>query len=258
MTGLDDARPAAVISRVLRRTGLGYPRGVLDQDTARLAALLDQPHAHPAELDAQVSVATIAIWGDLRSPIVASVQMHLLRADGQDQEDLERVLEWAQSADPENPVARALTVRAAQELGAAVRSAEDHVRAAEPAVSAGGPTGAVAAARALGAAVVALLDLDPEDFATEIVDYVDQDQSAEALDALARITGDLETRLWAREAVAALDVADAPDATRAVRGLSVGDPPEDAAQDTVWVPAILLLVAEGLERSLANEVEGAT
>jgi hypothetical protein len=57
--------------------------------------------------------------------------------------------------------------------------------------------------------------------------------------------------------VAALDVADAPDATRAVRGLSAGDPPEDAAQDTVWVPAILLLVAEGLERSLANEVEGA-
>jgi hypothetical protein len=154
-------------------------------------------------------------------------------------------------------LARALTVRAAQELGAAVRSAEGHLRGVEVGVSQGGAGGAVAAARALGAAVVALLDLDPEDFATEIVDYLDHDQSAEALDELARLTGDLETRLWAREAVAALDVADAPEATRAARALSAGEPPEDPAEDAVWVPVILVLVDEGLERALANEAEAA-
>jgi hypothetical protein len=248
---------AAVIARVLRRTGLGFPRGVVDAQTARLAALLDQPDLDPGTLDAQVSAATLTLWGDLQPPIVAAVLVHLSRADGQDQQDLERVLAWAERDDPDNPLARALTVRAAQELGTAVRYAEDQMRAAEAAVAMGGPAGALAAARALGAAVVALLDVDPEDFAAEIVDYIDDDQSAEALDELARITGDPETRLWARAALAALELGDAPAATLAVHALAAGEPPEDPAADAVWVPAILALVEEGLERALAQEVEDA-
>lgn len=257
MTVARDDRPAQVIARVMRRTGLGFPRGMLGEDTARLAALLDRPEVNPIELETQITVATTALWRHLQAPVASAIRMHLSRADGQDREDLGQVLEWAHRDDDGNPLARALTVRAAREFGAAVRHAEDQLRAVEGVVGHGGPAGAVAAARALGAAVVALLDLDPEDFAPEIADYVDQDQSAEALDVVARATGDRETRAWARDALAALDVADAPDATDAVQQLADGEPPEDPAQDAVWVPVILALVAEGLERALAYEAESA-
>jgi hypothetical protein len=250
-------RAAQVTARVPRRTGLGFPRGMLGEDAARLAAALDASDADAAELDALVTAATRGLWTDLQPPTLAAVRMHLARADGQDREDLTTVLAWAELEDPDNPLARAMTVRAAQELAAALGNAEDHLRTAESAVAGGGRDGAIAAARALGAAVVVLLDLDPEDFSVEIVDYVDRDQSVEALDGLARATGDLETRLWAREVLRALDVDDAPAASEAVRALAGGNPPEDPAEDAVWVSAILALAQEGLERALAQEADAA-
>jgi hypothetical protein len=253
----DEERPAQVIGRVLRRTGLAFPRGMLGDDAALLAAALVAPDPDPVELDRLVGAATEGLWGELQAPILAAVEMHLSRAEGRDREDLTRVLAWATRDDPYNPLARALTVRAAQELAAAVQHAEHHLEAAEPAVAAGGPSGALAAARALGAVVVVMLDLDPEDFAAEIVEYVDRDQDSEALDTLARTTGDMETRAWAREVVRALDVAAAPAATAAVHQLAAGDPPADAAADAVWVPAILGLTDEGFERALAQEAERA-
>jgi hypothetical protein len=246
-------RSAHVTARVLQRTGLGFPRGMLGEDVARLAAALDR--AHPAELDVLVTAATRGLWVHLQPPTLAAVRMHLARADGQDREDLTTVLASAEREDPDNPLARAMTVRAAQELAAALRHAEDQLRAAEPAIADGGREGAIAAARALGAAVVELLDLDPEDFAPEIVDYVDRDQSAEALDAFARATGDLETRSWAREVLRPLQVDRAPAASEAVRMLAAGRPPDDPAADAVWVPAILALANEGLERALAQEAD---
>lgn len=252
-----EERPALVIARVLRRTGLGFPRGMLDDDTARLAAMLEDPGVPAATLEAQVDAAAAGLWFDLQAPTVAAVRMHVGRAGGDDRADLERVLQWAEREDPANPLARALTVRAARELAAAVRHAEDQLRAAEGTVRAGGRQGALAAARAMGAAVVGLLDLDPEDFALEIIEYIDDDQSAAALDALARATGDLETRAWAREVLAALRVPDAPASTAAIHQLSADAPPDDPSEDAVWVPAILALVDEGLERALAAEVEAA-
>ena len=252
-----DERPAQIISRVLRRTGLGFPRGMLGGDVALLAAALASPAPNPRELDDLVTVATIALWDDLQPPTLAAVEMHLARADGRDREDLTRVLAWAEQTDAANPLARALTVRAAQELGVAVAHAEQQLRAAEPVVAAAGRPGALAAARAMGAAVIALLDLDPEDFAGEIVEYVDRDQDADALDALARATGDLETRSWARDVVAALSTPDAPSATAAVHQLAAGDAPADPAEDAVWVPTILALADEGVERALAQETERA-
>ena len=257
MTDPSPERSAQVAARVLRRTGLGFPRGMLGEDAARLAAALDGSDADAAELDALVTAATRGLWTDLQPPTLAAVRMHLGRANGQDREDLTTVLAWAELADPDNPLARAMTVRAAQELAAALGNAEDHLRAAESAVVGGGRDGAIAAARALGAAVGVLLDLDPEDFSVEIVDYVDRDQSVEALDELARATGDLETRLWAREVLRALDVDDAPAASEAVRALAGGHPPDDPAEDAVWVPAILALAQEGLERALAQEADAA-
>jgi hypothetical protein len=252
-----DERPAQIIGRVLRRTGLGFPRGMLGDDVALLAAALAGPDPEPGELDDLVTVATVALWDDLQPPILAAVEMHLARADGRDRDDLIRILPWAEQTDAANPLARALTVRAAQELGAAVTQAEQQLRAADPVVGAGGRAGAVAAARAMGAAVIALLDLDPEDFAGEIVDYVDRDQDADALDDLARATGDLETRSWARDVVLALSAPDAPAATAAVHQLAAGDVPADAAEDAVWVPTILALADEGVERALAQEAERA-
>lgn len=256
MTTEDPDRPAQVIARVLRRTGLSFPRGMLGEDAAQLAAALDGAPVAGADLDALVTRATHRLWGDLQPPTLAAVQMHLGRADGQDRRDLRTVLAWAELEDPDNPLARALTVRAAQELAVALRHAEDQLRAVEPLVAARGRGGAIAGARALGAVVVALLDLDPEDYAIEIVDYVDQDQSSEALDVLARVTGDLETRSWAREVLRPLEVDAAPAASEAVRVLADGPPPEDPAQDAVWVPTILALAEEGLERALAQEAGG--
>jgi hypothetical protein len=246
-----------IVSRVLRRTGLVFPRGMLGDEVARLAAALHVDGPATDDLDALVTDATTSLWGDLQPPILAAVRMHLGRAEGHDYEDLSRVLVWAEDADPDNPLARALTVRAAQELGAAVEFAEGHLRAVEPAVAEGGRAGAVAAARVTGVAVVALLDLDPEDFATEIVEYIERGEDAEALDALARMTGDLETRSWARDALRAMSVPDAPFVTAAVHHLADGDPPPDPADDAVWVPTILALADEGIERALAQEADSA-
>lgn len=255
MTTQDPERPAQVIARVLRRTGLSFPRGMLGDDTAQLAAALDGATHDGPELDALVTAATHGLWEELQPPTLAAIQMHLRRADGQDRRDLTTVLAWAELDDPDNPLARALTVRAAHELAIAVHQAEDQLRAAEPAVAAGGRDGALAAARALGAVVVVLLDLDPEDFASEIVEYVERDQSPDALDGLARVTGDLETRMWAREVLRPLQVEGALAASQAVRALAQGEPPDDPAEDAVWVPTILSLANEGLERALAQEAE---
>jgi len=257
VTTVDPERPTQVIARVLRRTGLSFPRGMLGEDAAQLAAALDGAPVAGADLDALVTAVTHGLWGDLQPPTLAAVQMHLGRADGQDRRDLTTVLAWAELEDPDNPLARALTVRAAQELAVALRHAEDQLRAVEPLVAAGGREGAIAGARAVGAVVVVLLDLDPEDFAIEIVDYVDRDQSSEALDALARVTGDLETRLWAREVLRPMEVDAAPAASQAARALAEGPPPGDPAQDAVWVPTILVLAEDGLERALAQEADGA-
>ena len=147
------------------------PRALRRRSTGRAGA---------GELDALVTAASHDLWADLQPPTLAAVRMHLARADGQDRADLETVIGWAELEDPDNPLARALTVRAAQELATALRRAEDQLRAVEPSVAAGGRDGAVAAARALGAVVVLLLDLDPEDFAIEIVDYVDRGQGSDA------------------------------------------------------------------------------
>ena len=43
-------------------------------------------------------------------------------------------------------------------------------------------------------------------------------------------------------------------AAAAVRHLASGPTPEDAALDLVWVPTILALTQEAIERSLAEEV----
>ena len=114
---------------------------MLGGDAARLAAALDDSGLEGGELDALVTTATRDLWADLQQPTIAAVRVHLSRADGQDRIDLERVMGWAELDDADNPLARALTVRAAQELATALRHAEDRLRAVEPVVAAGGREG---------------------------------------------------------------------------------------------------------------------
>jgi len=249
--------PEEALSRVLGVTGLGFPRGVLGPETWALArALGDEPDAgDPAAL---AGAASAAHWPELRGPMQAALLRARDRAAPEDGEAFEIVLEWAADDDPDTPLARALAVRAAQELAAANARARAVLRAAEEAVAAGGAEAAVAASTAAGAIAAELLDLDPEDFGPEIAEYVGAGGRTEDVDALARATGDPEIRTWARSAVAsaAQDETRAPRAAEGVRVLAGGHPPPDPAEDLVWVPTILALVQVAVERSLVDEAEG--
>jgi hypothetical protein len=249
--------PEEALLRVLALTGLSFPRGVLGPETWALARALGddaEPGADPAEL---AEAAAAAHWPELRGPMEAALLRGRSTAGPEDQEAFEIVLRWAADDDPDTPLARALAVRAAGELAAAGERARAHLRAAEPAVAAGGPPAAVAAATAAGAIAADLLDLDPDDFEPEITAYVEAGRRAEDIGELARSTGDPEIRAWARGAVAATDDPEAPAAAAGVRHLATGPPPEDPAEDLIWVPTILALAEEGIERALVDEAEAA-
>ena len=241
--------PEEALLRVLTLTGLSFPRGVLGPETWALArALSDESSASdPAELAA---AAAAEHWPLLRGPMETALLQAAAQAAPEDGEAFEIVLGWAADPDPDTPLARALAVRAATELAAAGLRSGERLLAAEPVVAEGGPPAAIAAARAAGAIAVDLLDLDPEDFALEIADYVDAGRRPEDVDALARASGDPEIRAWARAAVAATEEPLAPHAEEGVRILASGPPPPDPAEDLIWVPTILSLVEEGIERAL--------
>jgi hypothetical protein len=244
--------PEEALLRVLALTGLSFPRGVLGPETWALARALGddaQPGADPAEL---AEAAAAAHWPELRGPMEAALLRGRSAAAPEDREAFEIVLRWAADDDPDTPLARALAVRAAGELAAAGARARGHLRSAEPAVAQGGPGAAVAAATAAGVIAADLLDLDPEDFEPEITAYVEAGRRPEDIAPLARATGDAEIRAWARSAVAATDDPAAPAAAAGVRHLASGPPPEDAAEDLVWVPTILSLAEEGIERALVE------
>lgn len=249
--------PEEALARVLALTGLSLPRGVLGPETWSLARALApdaDPSADPALL---AGAASASHWPELRGPMEAALLRAAAGAGEGDREAFEVVLAWAADADPDTPLARALAVRAATELAAADGRARARLRAAERVVAEGGASAAVAAATAAGAIAADLLDLDPEDFASEIAGYVAAGSRPEDIPELARSTGDREIRAWARAAVARTDDPAAPEASEGVRRLSAGDPPDDAAEDLVWVPTILALTQEAVERSLVDEAAGA-
>ena len=243
--------------RVLTLTGLSLPRGVLGPETWALARALSDdadPGVNPAEL---AGAASAAHWAELRGPMEAALLRDRRAAAPEDQEAFDVVLEWAADDDPDTPLARALAVRAATELAAAGNRSRARLRAAEAAIAQGGPEAAIAATSAAGAIAADLLDLDPEDFAIEIAEYVEAGSRPEDIEGLARSTGDPEIRSWARAAVAATEAPGAPEAVAAVRHLAAGPPPEDPSEDLIWVPTILALTSEAIERSLADEAAAA-
>lgn len=249
--------PEEALLRVLALTGIGFPRGVLGPETWALARALsdeDTPGADPAEL---AEAAAAAHWPELRGPMEAALLRGRAAAGPEDREAFDIVLPWAAEETADSPLARALAVRAATELAAAGARARERLRAAEAVIAEGGPPAAVAAATAAGGIAADLLDLDPEDFEPEIAGYVEGGRRAEDIAELARATGDPEIRAWARSAVAATDDPEAPAAAAGVRHLATGPPPADPAEDLVWVPTILALVEEAIERALVDEAEEA-
>ncbi len=245
--------PEEALTRVLTLTGLSLPRGVLGPETWALARALSdeaEPGADPADL---AGAASAAHWAELRGPMEAALLRARAGAAPDDQEAFAVVLDWAADDDPDTPLARALAVRAAAELAAAGARARARLRAAEATIAEGGPGAAIAATSAAGAIASDLLDLDPEDFAIEIAEYVEAGSRPEDIPALARATGDPEIRAWARAAVAATEAPEAPEAVAAVRHLAAGPPPAEPSEDLIWVPTILALTSEAIERSLVDE-----
>jgi hypothetical protein len=238
-------RPEEALGHVLVLTGLHYPRGLIGEETRALARALGE--GGEGDVEALAGAASAAHWPELRGSMEAGVRRGLSDAGAEDAEAFEQVLEWAGDPDPDNPLARALALRAAAELRAATARAAEYLRAAEPAAAGGGAAAAVAAATAAGAIAVELLDLDPEDYEPEILVYVRADGTEEALQDLARATGEREIREWARQAVAEVEGEDAPAARAAVRHLALGPTPDDPAEDLVWVPAILALTQRAIE-----------
>jgi len=246
-------RPDEALLRVLALTGLSLPRGVLGPETWALARALSDDAATGADPAELAGAASAAHWPQLRGPMEAALLRARARADEGDDEAFAIVLEWAGDDDPDSPLARALAVRAATELAAAGDRSRARLRAAEAAVAEGGPGAAVVATTTAGAIAADLLDLDPEDFGPEIAIYVTAGSREEDLDELARATGDPEIREWARAAVASTDSPDAPEASAALAVLSSGPPPGDPAEDLIWVPTILALTEEAIERALVDE-----
>jgi hypothetical protein len=244
-------RPEDALARVLAASGVSLPRGVLGDETRDLAdALAGRGAGDIAELAGR---AAAVHWAVLRGPMEAAVARGARDAGGPDVEAFEVVLGWARDPDPDNPFARALVVRAAGELEAARARAREYLREAEASLSQDDVRAAARATTVAGAMAVALLDLDPEDFEPEIAEYVGGARAEEDVEALARATGDMEIRGWARSAVSEIEEPDAVRAVAAVRQVAAGPPPPDPSHDLVWVPAILALAEEAVERALAAE-----
>ncbi len=253
------------IAEALRTDGVVFPRGVLGPEAHELARALAE-EAPSDDLQELVDGTAEAHWPELRGAIEGAIRRAAGTAEGSRLAALEHAAALAAQTSPDNPLARSLAVRAAQELSTARRRAVDVIVAAEGPMTVGGPAGMVAGAKAAGAAAVELLDLDPEDFATEITAYVgaigdepDDDPDSDALSEYARATGDSELRVAARIAVRSLQGALSEAVTEALVPVLAGGAPEDPAEDAVWVGAALALSEQAIERALVEEaLDGGT
>jgi hypothetical protein len=245
--------PEEALRTVLEVPGVEIPRAALGDDARALAAALSRPGAGQREIERLARRTATAHWPDLRGPVEAAIRRFAATAGPEEDEAFAVALAWAADEDAGNPLALGLAARAGAGLSAAMDRARDRLRAAEGAAQGGGRAGALAVASAAGNAVVDLLDIDVEDYEPEIVAFVDRDQTPAALDDLARVTGDHDVRVWAREVLRALDTEDAPGATEAVRLLAGGEAPDDAADDAVWVPAVLALADEAIALAMVSD-----
>jgi hypothetical protein len=229
-------------TELILRTAVVFPRGALGAD-ARAFADAIVAGAFADELDRLRDATARAHWDQLRLAIGASLE----RAVGDSPDEL-AIAALALTLDerPENAFARALADEAGRSLAAVIERNIERLAVLERRLTAGASPDADLAL-VIGAIVVDLLDLDPPDYEDEITAYLAEGESDGARRGLARSTGDEDSRAWAREELRQVDDPAAPVTSRAVQVLAAGDPPEDPAEDAVWVAAMLALVEQAVE-----------
>lgn len=240
--------PAAALRRVLALTGLRFPRGLIGTGANRLAMAIRD--GRDDDVQGLVERVAAEMWPQLQASMAAAVERGADRADEADEAAFEAVLEWAHSADVDNPLALTLAFQAGNDLAVVLGRAATRVEAVGEAPA---DRRELVAARAAGLIAVDLLDLDPDDFEAEIAEYVERDETVEALRSLARNTGDEEVRAWAREALLELDVPVRGTGLAAIRDFAAGPIPEDPGDDVVWVATIQSLAEQGIAIALASD-----
>ena len=249
----------ADMRHVLDFTGLAFPRGVLGDEAMDLATGLALPDPDPALVDELVRRVAQAQWIAMQGPVNAALARVPDPGDPAEARVLERAREFAEDADPANPLALALAERAGHDLAAVRARAVDRLDALAVALGDGAarPEALVALAQAAGRITADLLDLDPDDFAAEISAYADVDTTAEAAaPELARATGDEEIRTWAREALQGLDVPAPPAALAAVKSLAEGPVPDDPSDDVLWTSTIIVLAEDAIDMATTEAGPG--
>ncbi len=236
---------------LIARSGAVLPRGVLG-DEARAFAGAIAAGAAVGELRRLRLLTSEAHWGQLRLALGAALERY--GGEAPDAATVE-ALELTLDDNPENAFALAVADEAGRSLAAVFERNADRLALIEARLV-GGAAGDVDVALVIGAMVVDLLDFDPEDFEQEIAAYVGAGETDAARAELARSTGDLDSREWAREELRRIDAPDAPIASRSLAAIAAGAPPEDPAADAVWVAAILALVEQAVEYAVVSSQNG--
>ncbi len=235
-------------AELIFRTAVVLPRGALGVE-ARAFADAIVAGASVDELDRLRDATAGAHWDELRLAIGASLE----RAVGDAPDDLTlEALDLTFDEQPHNAFARALADEAGRSLAAVVERNNERLGVLERRLT-GGASPDADLALVIGSIVVDLLDLDPPDYEDEITAYLAAGESDGARRELARSTGDEESRAWAREELRRVDDPAAPVTSRAVQVLAAGEPPEDPAEDAVWVAAMLALVEQAVEFAVVAE-----
>lgn len=237
---------------VVTGAGIGIPRGLLGAAVEDLAAALMDDVATGEQIASLTTAAAAAHWEQMRAPVEAALRRAAAMAPVEDDAAYAEALLHTDDPDPDNPLARLLAAQAAAALAAARSRAQERLAALDAALGVAGSRGREAASEAVGAMAVDLLDLDPEDYEPEITAFVGAGQTDIAQADLARQTSDPDVRALAREALGALD-ADPPAAAEAVAALAAGAPPDDPAEDAVWVATIMALAEEAIALALAAD-----
>lgn len=232
---------------LLVRTAVGLPRGVLGVDARAFATAIVE-RAAPEELDRLRTATAAAHWDELRLAMAASLE----RVGDPDGELVNEALALALDEHPDNPFALALADDAGRSLAAVMERTRERLAVLEARLT-GGASPDAELALVIGAIVVDLLDLDPVDYEDEIAAFLASGESDAGRRELARSTGDDDSRDWARQELRRVDDPAAPVSSRAVQVLAQGDPPEDPADDAVWVAATLALVEEAVEIAVVNQ-----
>lgn len=233
---------------LILETGVTFPRGVLGPE-ARAFADAVAAGVPDGELDALRAAVAEAHWEDLRLAMGASLERAVGPSPSQVAAD---ALDLVLDERPDNPFALALADEAGRSLAAVIVRNRERLAVLEPRLAEGTPADADLAL-VIGAIVVDLLDLDPLDYEDEIAEYIRVGEGDAARRDLARATGDVESREWAREELRRVEFAGAPVASRALRALSAAEPPEDPASDAVWIAAMLALVEQAVELTVVSE-----